>query len=311
MGVLPLISIIIPTYNSEQHLKECFDSVVNQTYENLEVIVIDGGSTDNTQLIINEYTSKNNNWLSAITNKGVSHQRNVGLDIFKGEYLFFLDSDDFISSNLIKDLYLKLKKDDLDLVTPEIHNIFLNGNILIETKIIEPQIINNVTQYNFFEHAYESFLGGPTKLFRRKLVKGIKHNELLSNGEDLLFNYQMVKNNGTIKYDVCKGTIYYYRHDISVVNPADRRLNKNGYLFCNEMVAILENMDTKDKNFYGALKILDIQLLLFMKAYLNKRKIIPHTLKKARKYMFINTKKKSRYYYLFPRLFNVINALIH
>ena len=306
----PLISIIIPTYNSALFFEECLNSVAKQTYNNLEVIIVDGNSTDTTQMIAKKYCRLHKNWKLVTTTKGVSHQRNIGLSIFKGEYLFFLDSDDFISSNLIEDLYFKLVNNNLDLVTPEVHNIFLKNNVLISTNIIEPVIIPIVTQNNFFSEAYNSFLGGPTKLYKRELVEGLQYDESMSNGEDVLFNYSIVKNKA-IKYDSCKGAIYYYRHDVTTKNPANKRLNKSGYIFCDKMVDILKSIKERDKNYYGALKILDIQLLLFMKSYLSSRKFIPRCLRRARFYMFKNTKRKFRYYYLFPRSFNVINALIH
>lgn len=307
----PLISIVIPTFNSEVFLNECFDSVVNQTYENLEVIVIDGNSTDKTQEITKKYCEKNKNWKLIITNKGVSHQRNLGINSFSGDYLFFLDSDDYISANLIESLYKTLITNNLDLVTPEIHNVFYKNGRIVNTNIIEPIIIPVVTKDNFFNEAYDSFLGGPTKLFKRELLTDILHDETISNGEDLLFNYEMVKKVGSLKYGLSKGAIYYYRHDISITNPANKRLYPAGYLFCNKMVDILSSMETKNKNFEGALFILDCQLRLFMKSYLSKRKFIPRALRRSRKFMFKNTKRKFRYYYLFPRLYNVINALIH
>ena len=88
----PLISIIIPTYNSDNYLKECLDSVITQTYDNLEVIIVDGGSTDATQSIVRMYCNDHINWSLIITSKGVAHQRNVGLKTFTGDYVYFLDS---------------------------------------------------------------------------------------------------------------------------------------------------------------------------------------------------------------------------
>ena len=289
----PLISIIIPTYNSEQYLYECFDSVINQTYENLEVIIVDGGSVDKTKTIAQSYCKKRKNWKFIIADKGVAHQRNVGLDNLKGDYLYFLDSDDYISKNLINDLYNKLIADSLDLVTPEIHNKYFLDNKLNETKIIEPKINRRVSSSNFFEEGYNSFLAGPTKLYKRELIGTLRFDETLSNGEDLLFNYKLVENK-TLNYDVCKGAIYYYRHNVTLTNSAYKRMNESGYLFCNKMVDILEKMEKDNDNFFGALSILDIQLKLFMKAYLSIHKRIPKTLNRARKFMYKNITTISR-----------------
>lgn len=102
-----LVSIIIPIYNVELYLRECIDSVCIQTYEFLEIILIDDGSTDSSGKICNEYEKKDSR-IRVIhkENEGQSVARNVGLDVCKGEYIFFLDSDDFIEVNTI-DVLLK------------------------------------------------------------------------------------------------------------------------------------------------------------------------------------------------------------
>ena len=91
------ISVIIPVYNVEKYLKRCLDSVINQTYKNLEIILVDDGSTDNSGKICDEY-AKNDKRIIVIhkENGGVSVARNIGLDICTGDYVNFIDSDDWI-----------------------------------------------------------------------------------------------------------------------------------------------------------------------------------------------------------------------
>ena len=88
------VSIIIPVYNSSKHIKECLNSVINQTYKNLEIIVVNDNSTDNTMDIVNSYKDKRIKVINLVKNSGVSIARNKGVEISTGDYVCFLDSDD-------------------------------------------------------------------------------------------------------------------------------------------------------------------------------------------------------------------------
>lgn len=102
----PLISIVIPIYNVALYLERCLESVCSQTYQNLEIILVDDGSTDNSRHICDEYAARDNR-INVIhkENGGLSEARNVGIDIFKGEYITFIDSDDFVHNGYIQRLY--------------------------------------------------------------------------------------------------------------------------------------------------------------------------------------------------------------
>lgn len=106
-----LISIIIPVYNVEKYVIKCIDSVINQTYKNIEIILIDDGSSDNSGIICDEYAKKENK-ITVIhkKNEGLSEARNTGIAASTGKYITFIDSDDFVSSDYIEYLYYILKK---------------------------------------------------------------------------------------------------------------------------------------------------------------------------------------------------------
>lgn len=111
------ISIIIPIYNVEQYLKECIDSVINQTYNNLEIILVDDGSTDNSNKICDDYQKKDDRIVVIHKkNGGLASARNEGIKKSTGEYLFFIDSDDFIELNTIEELYKVSDNGKKDLV---------------------------------------------------------------------------------------------------------------------------------------------------------------------------------------------------
>ena len=103
----PIISVIVPVYNSSKYLKECLDSILNQTLTDIEVICVDDGSTDESPLILEEYASRDSRLqILKQENKGAGAARNLGMTIAKGKYLSFLDSDDFFSPDMLKHAYL-------------------------------------------------------------------------------------------------------------------------------------------------------------------------------------------------------------
>lgn len=106
-----LISVIVPVYNVEEYLRRCIDSILNQTYHDIEIILIDDGSTDNSGKICDEYALKDNR-IRVIhkENGGLSDARNVGLNSMKGKYVTFVDSDDYVEEFYIKYLYELLEK---------------------------------------------------------------------------------------------------------------------------------------------------------------------------------------------------------
>ncbi len=107
----PLISIIVPVYNVEEYLPRCLDSIINQSYKNLEIILINDESTDNSLSICKEFKKKDKRIkLISIKHGGLSKARNTGLDVAKGEYIGFVDSDDFIEEDMYKSLYEAIVK---------------------------------------------------------------------------------------------------------------------------------------------------------------------------------------------------------
>lgn len=111
-----IISIIVPVYNVEMYLEKCIESILGQTFENFELILVDDGSSDNSAIICDEYSKKDKR-IKVIhkENGGLSSARNIGLDLAKGEYIGFVDSDDFISPNMFNELYNMIIKNNYDL----------------------------------------------------------------------------------------------------------------------------------------------------------------------------------------------------
>lgn len=108
------ISIIVPAYNEEARIYKCIKSILDQTYQMIELIVVDDGSTDNTFEVINNFHDSRIH-VSSIKNSGQGHARNVGIDLSSGKYIMFVDSDDYVDPNIVEVLYQKIKDEDSDI----------------------------------------------------------------------------------------------------------------------------------------------------------------------------------------------------
>lgn len=146
------LSIIIPVYNTEKHLKKCFDSIVNQNNSEIEVIVVNDGSTDDSEVIIKEYTNKYKDVFTYYKkgNTGVADTRNFGIEKATGEYIMFLDSDDYID----KKLYDNIKKyidEDIELIKYKMQRVDENDKIL---EIVQGATFEKVTGEEGFNKLY-------------------------------------------------------------------------------------------------------------------------------------------------------------
>ena len=117
------LSVIIPVYNTEKYLKKCLESVIKQTYKNLEIIVINDGSTDNSNKIIEKYVTKYPQKIKYIEqeNRGQAYSRNLGIKLSKGELITFVDSDDYIERNMYKKMIELLERENSDMVICDIN----------------------------------------------------------------------------------------------------------------------------------------------------------------------------------------------
>ncbi len=124
-------SIVIPVYNVEKYIDRCLKSIVNQSYKNYEVIIVNDGTKDNSVEIINKYTKKYKNFtLCNKENGGLSDARNYGIDYVTGDYLLFIDSDDYINEDLLKELNSVLEEKEYDLIKFKINLVDDEGNFI-------------------------------------------------------------------------------------------------------------------------------------------------------------------------------------
>lgn len=207
-----LISIIIPVYNSEQYLEKCLDSVLAQDYPNLEIIIINDGSTDTSGAILERYASTypSIHYIQQ-ENSGVSSARNRGIKEAGGKYLAFVDSDDTIPPNYISCLYQMLIEENVELSIVSIQDSLGNTYKLNFSTLIDFERSHTT---HFLALNRQFLLYGPyAKLFSSEIIKKYHTTfpEEVSYGEDLIFNCRYIKCINRIAY--CPGTSYHYFRD--------------------------------------------------------------------------------------------------
>ncbi len=227
-----LISVIIPIYNVEQYLRQCLDSVINQTYKNLEIILVDDGSTDNSGKICDEYALKDAR-IKVIhkENGGVSSARNAGLDIAKGDYIGFVDSDDYIEKDMYEYLY-SLNKNNNTLLS--VCNFYIKKN----KKIIEAKPITNKTVLSANEMLECSFkqLFSVNKLIARNLFYDLRFPKDIRYGEDMTVCMELFIRAKKISYGKqCK---YFYRqHENCITNSFVWHSKNLGFIHQTDKIA--------------------------------------------------------------------------
>lgn len=187
----PLVSIIIPVYNVEQYLSRCLESVINQTYRNIEVILVDDGSPDNCPLLCDEY-AKRDNRVRVIhkNNGGLSSARNAGLDsCVKGEYVTFIDSDDWIEDDTIEYCIKNLLNHGADAIQYKCYE-----TPRYTTRIQQPKEVvrlfegKSILENYLYEEAYSVCMS----LIKESLFEGIRFREGKIN-EDIDFKYKVLQ----------------------------------------------------------------------------------------------------------------------
>lgn len=234
------ISIIVPIYNAEKYISKCVDSLINQTKQELEFILINDGSTDKTEEIIKKYQDKRIKYFKN-KNQGIGKTRNFGIEKAKGKYIMFLDSDDFLEENACELLYNKAESNNLDIVICNFYKLYDNG--IIE-EVRQPSFKNSSLKDN--PKILSEHLSPWAKIYKRDLI--IKNN------------LRFVEN---LKYE-----------DAPFVTMALDKANKIGKVdeFLNYYVIHGDSETTvRDKRVFDILKIIDMIRKYFKnKPYIKK-----------------------------------------
>lgn len=216
----PLVSIIIPIYKVEAYLKRCLDSVLNQAYTNLEIILVDDGSPDNCPQICDEYALRDQRIVVIHKkNGGLSDARNAGLDICNGEFISFVDSDDWLNENYINVLLELADKKNADITIGEHERVYNDKPIYIENKKEKTLTLSAQEALNIlFKRNHLSFILSWGKLYRKALFDEIRFPQGKFH-EDEFTTYHIFANADKIAYT--SQVLYYYfqRGDSTMSTP--------------------------------------------------------------------------------------------
>ena len=247
-----LISVIVPIYNVEKYLERCIESITNQTYKNLEIILVDDGSNDFSGKICDKYSKKDRR-IKVIhkKNEGLSEARNSGLEIARGEYIGFVDSDDYIETNMYEYLLSLLKINNADISVcgfqkvwddiksrKEENTIIENNNIVLKSK--------DAIEYIVDDHILKSYAWN--KLYKRSLFIDIKYPKGLKM-EDVATTYKLIYKSKIVV--IGKESKYYYtQRKGSILNSKKSQYYIDYFNVFYERFLFLRNKNFEFDNLY-------------------------------------------------------------
>lgn len=285
-----MISVIIPVYNSEKYLDKSISSVLNQTYENFELLLIDDGSTDSSYEICKKWSETDCRIkVFSQKNAGPGSARNLGLDMSKGNYIFFLDSDDYILPTCFEKLINQMT-DDIDVVACDYHDVSEDGKIFPKPSTYTYESGIRLTEdaiYDLFAvRIYARVVWG--KLYKRYLWDDIRFNDL-SYSEDTHALFQIFEK--VKKIYLVDEILYFYVH---IPGSISHQFDLNKY---NDLLQTLFYLHTKAIEKYPACKQYSGQKYLANAYYLLKKyqqlKMKPEALDLIEKMQFVrNTSLK-------------------
>ena len=211
------VSIVIPIYNSEIYLKRCLDSVINSTYKNIELILLDDGSTDKSLTICNNYQEKYKKIIRVYSHKnmGVAKTRNKGIKLATGKYIMFIDNDDFIDEDYIEKYYKVVSDNNLDVVMGGYERVDEENKTL------------TVSSLHDYEWSKYKIVAPWAKIYRLDYLRKNKIEFLNTNiGEDIYFNVQVI--NMTDKIKIIDNTSYkWFYNRRSISNTVHKKADEN------------------------------------------------------------------------------------
>lgn len=214
------ISIIVPIYKVEAYLKRCIDSIVAQTYRNLEIILVDDGSPDDCGKICDAYAEKDER-IRVIhkENTGLGYARNSGLEICTGEYIMFVDSDDWLSTDCVEILYNRLIDDNSDMAVGNYIQIYDDGSTKRGYYKFEEDCVltQNETLKRLNDHIFSVMAWG--KLYKRNVMKYVSYPAIRP-GEDTWVVPDIMKRCDNISF-VNRTIYYYYQRPSSIMHSID------------------------------------------------------------------------------------------
>lgn len=248
-----LITITVPVYNVEKYLRDCLDSIITQSYKNIEIILVNDGSTDASLSICKDYEYDSRIKIIDKDNEGLSSARQVGLDAAKGSYICFVDSDDYLSMNYIEKMYCKIKEKNADVCVCGSKFIADNYEVYhgLNTKELDgKQISKKIIEDDYFKDLYNYYMSDSwNKMFRISFVRGSRVKFSLPkefNGTDLSFNHRLLLHGP--KFAVIDEPLYIHRLlNNSRVRRKNKQLQKGFEIIMNQIIEESEKFNFSPK----------------------------------------------------------------
>ena len=311
-----LISVIIPVYNVEKYIEQCIESIINQTYKKIEVILIDDGSIDKSGAICDEY-AKIDKRIIVIhkENGGLSDARNKGIDIAKGEYITFVDSDDYVKENFIEDLYTAIINNNAKLSICNIIMVDEDGNTIENLGFSSDKLVNGkeilkgICEYRNLIEGIVAWNKMYSKDFfkENRYPKGKIH-------EDEFLTYKILY--FANKVAITNRFLYYYRKNDNSITSKKFNVKRLDFIEALEERLVFYNSYKEkylyNKTFERIINVIRIYYIKVKKYIADSKEIQKKLLKKYRK-MFVEfigikdisfiTKIKALAFYIMPNVF--------
>ena len=287
-----LISIVIPIYNAEKYLEECLNSIKNQTYKNIEVIMVNDGSKDDSETICKRFSEDDARFrYFTKVNGGVSSARNLGLDNVKGDYITFIDADDWIAEKHLELLINSIKKTNSDIGVSsykEFNNkdtYYIRVYTKQEKNLLNFEKMNRDEFLTLFPKLMSTnvcFNNAVSKLFRKDLVKNLRFDTSIKYGEDLDFYFRLYMNVDSISY-VNELTYVYRIHGDSTTSNFNQEHAEQELTIFKQMYEKIQEIGLPTIHYFNKLKkLLELRMdflenKVLLNEYLDFLKIIEGT----------------------------------
>lgn len=256
-----MLSIILPVYNGEEYVVKCINSIINQTYKDIELIIIDDGSEDLTSYLCVQESKKDYRIrFYKRKNLGVSAARNFGLEIARGEYITFIDCDDWIDSTFYEQLMKRMEETKADIIISGIIEEYYNKKELSKEKCIDEIVMDRQTAIEklFCQSGYQGYLWN--KIYKKCIFLNIYLNEKIYLCEDLEVNVRLFANAKRITY--CPNIKYhYYKGENSITTNCNRFFEKK-LTIIDAYDAIIVNLKLKYPFLVKKIKYIKFRVIL-------------------------------------------------
>lgn len=300
----PLVSIIIAVYNVEKYIEKCVNSLLEQTYKNIEILLINDGSQDNSGNICDSL-AKNDCRIRVIhqTNAGVSAARNAGLDTMNGKYVTFVDGDDYVAEDFIECLYNAVSKNNADISTCGHFRVNFDGSLkkIYHLSDNPEDIICTSGKDAIMNMFYEKICSASSgsKLYKRELFNNLRFPDYIM-GEDTFVVYHTFKEASLVAH-TNKPLYYYVQHTASVTNSKSNFYKFYDYVRLYDYIINSDDCNHNSEYFLSIVnRLVENNFWVYMKLrncpnmFFEEKKHIENNIKKYRKFVINNPNAKPR-----------------